>query len=61
MDKLTRFIKVRVDEETCRIIRAEADCRHLKSSDIQREAFREYIMSHNLEQKHKGKVKNANR
>lgn len=61
MDKLTVNIKVRVDENTRRIFEAEANSRHLNASDIMREAFREFIWSHNLVGKYRRELKHAHK
>lgn len=45
MDKLTSDIRVKIDEDTCQKIKAEAEVRHLTFSNIVREAIYEYIES----------------
>ena len=57
--ELDTSVFFRTEVETKKILRAEAKARHLKLSDIVREAVDEFVGSHNLKVKHAGQLPNG--
>lgn len=49
----------RIEPKTYELLQTEAESRHLKFSDIVREAIYEFIGSHNLKVKHAGQLSNG--
>lgn len=56
MENLSKPAFFRIEPKTYELLQAEAESRHLKFSDIVREAVYEFIGSHNLTVKHQDRI-----